>query len=149
MGNTVDGALETSGSARGKALVASTNQPNGEEELDSSKLQSRYPHKQFKRTEGRAGLDMNGKPIIDVPDVQAKIKAYGDKVKALKAEKKPKDDPELVAVMNALSKYLREFHDYTSKTLADIGTLHMREWWLHRKARMREWWLHRKARLIL
>jgi hypothetical protein len=42
--NTVDGALETSGSARGKVLVASTDQPKeGEQAKDSGT--SRFPHK--------------------------------------------------------------------------------------------------------
>jgi glycyl-tRNA synthetase len=60
-----------------------------------------------------AGFDKNGKPIIDVSDLQAKIKEYGDKVKALKAEKKPKDDPELVAAINALNKAKEELAEVT------------------------------------
>jgi hypothetical protein len=54
-----------------------------------------------------------------------KIKEYDDKVKVIKVEKKPKDDPELVTVMNELSKHLMKRLGYTSKTLTDIGTLHM------------------------
>ena len=40
----------------------------------------------------------------EVADLQAKIKAYEDKMKALKAAKKPNDDPELVGVKNELKK---------------------------------------------
>jgi hypothetical protein len=52
VGNSVDGALETSGSARGKALVVSTARPKkGEQANDSST--SRFPHKRCKHKAGR------------------------------------------------------------------------------------------------
>jgi hypothetical protein len=52
VGSTVDGALETSASARGKALVASADQPKEGEQAQGSST-SRFPHKRCKHKAGR------------------------------------------------------------------------------------------------
>ena len=50
---------------------------------------------------------------VDVAALQAKIKEAGDKVKALKTAKKPKDDPELVAAIAELTAAKAELAELT------------------------------------
>ena len=49
----------------------------------------------------------------EVAALQTKIKEAGDKVKALKADKKPKDDPELVAALSELNAAKAELAELT------------------------------------
>ena len=51
--------------------------------------------------------------MADVAGIQAKIKEAGDKVKSLKTEKRPKDDPELVAAIATLTQLKADLAELT------------------------------------
>ena len=72
-------------------------------EAKKAKVETSVPSTNSAKTEAKPSAKASA-VAKEVADLQAKIKAYEDKIKALKAAKKPNDDPELVDVKNELKK---------------------------------------------